>query len=279
MAEKALTKEELIEKLAAMEGFERTELEKMGKGDLKKTYESATVANDVLDLATPVISATELGTSDVKTDDSVAVIVKDQPAIPLPTDPKWTDYVLGQFEDSELENGNPKVDGLRRVAEKLLGIFSIIPTVIQSPTLESGATVTVLLQFTDGRTVGGSADVSERNTARDYAVHSVATAETRAEGRALRKALRLTKVLAAEELHNADADEPDGTDKRAPTNMVQSLNIMCQRVAVDFAALSKLEFGVDRVEDLTISQARKIAPLLHEYKTGGKEIPDEIRTV
>ena len=40
---------------------------------------------------------------------------------PKMDDPKWTDWVLSQFEPSELEEGLPKVDGLRRLTRKLIG--------------------------------------------------------------------------------------------------------------------------------------------------------------
>src|SRR5690606_24178610 len=41
--------------------------------------------------------------------------------VPSPHDEKWQDYVLGHFFPDEMENGNPRVEGLRRVASQLVG--------------------------------------------------------------------------------------------------------------------------------------------------------------
>jgi len=38
-----------------------------------------------------------------------------------PSDPEWSEYVLDQMHDSELKQGNPTVDGLRRVTERVYG--------------------------------------------------------------------------------------------------------------------------------------------------------------
>lgn len=276
MADKALTKEELITFLTSPDGgYSADDVKDKGKAELKQLWEVAQSAKTVLDQA--VVEKN----NDV--DIEVATATVEPEAIPSVTDPKWTEYVLKQFEPTELEDGNPKVDGLRRVAEKILGTFDIVPTVVQCPGLENGATVTVLLTFRDPvsglmRRVGGSADVSSTNTAREYAVHSVATAETRAEGRALRKALRLTKVLAAEELHNAEPDEPTGFDDRAPIQMVQSLKIMCERAGVDFQGLAQAEFQKE-ISDISKQQGLKLSSILHEFKTGTREIPNDLKAI
>ena len=61
------------------------------------------------------------------TDTSVTdVIASDAPAM---TDPEWNDYVMSMFTDKEMYNGNPLVNGLRRVAEVVLG-----PIVYSGPT-------------------------------------------------------------------------------------------------------------------------------------------------
>ena len=59
------------------------------------------------------------------------------------------------------------------------------------------------------RFVTGSADVYWGNCDKIYRNHPVAVAETRAEGRALRRALKLRKVVAAEELVEDAEDNPD----------------------------------------------------------------------
>ena len=127
---------------------------------------------------------------------------------------EWNDYVLGLLSDDEKIDGNPTTDGLRRIFEIALNctVISAESTVIQSPSPDNEKRATVSHSLTyvlnDGgtdplfktRTVSGAADVYWGNCDKIYRNHPVAVAETRAEGRALRRALRLRKVVAAEEL-------------------------------------------------------------------------------
>jgi len=120
-----------------------------------------------------------------------------------PTSPEWNDHVLSYFEKSELYEGRPLTAGLRRVAELLLGrIVSSRPTQVFAPVSgnEIGrATVVWELVFADGSLFSDVADCWEGNTDDAFCVFNTATAATRAEGRALRKALRL-KTVSAEEM-------------------------------------------------------------------------------
>lgn len=251
-------------------GYPAEEVMDMSKAQLKEAYEAMQSAKSLLDNAEEV---------DVNVEGKFEANVK--PSHPDMGDPEWTDYVLSLFADKELDNGNPKVDALRRVAYKLLGPFSSRTSVVQPPDLDGRATVVVTLEFGSGYSpivVDGAADVSSVNTAREYAVHAVATAETRAEGRALRKALKLTKVLAAEELHNADSDEANGADGRIPTSMVSSLKMMCAIQNIDLERLAETKFSVSSPEDLTLAQGRQLSTTLYKYKKLEEEIPDEIKT-
>lgn len=122
---------------------------------------------------------------------------------PNPTSPDWNDYVLSLFDESELYDGRPLCAGLRRVAELVMGrIVSSRPTQVFAP--QSGdeigrATVIWEIVFEDGSLFSDVADCWEGNTDDAFCVFNTATAATRAEGRALRKALRL-KTVAAEEM-------------------------------------------------------------------------------
>lgn len=250
-------------------GYSGEELANMSKTQLKDAYEKVNDAVKALDGVT-------------ETSDNVGEAVKETGA-PDMGDPEWTDYVLGLFVEKELDNGSPKVDALRRVAYKLLGPFNSRTNVVQAPDLDGRATVVVTLEFSGASfqyptIVDGAADVSTVNTQREFAVHAVATAETRAEGRALRKALKLTKVLAAEELQNADADEANGSDGRIPTSMISSLKMMCANQNVDLERLAEVKFGVMSPEDLTLAQGRQLSTTLFKYKKLEEEIPDEIKT-
>jgi hypothetical protein len=203
--------------------------------------------------------------------------------LPKPTDKNWTQYVMTLFDESELMNGMPRVDGLRRVTELVLGPFDTLTNIIEPPTINNSfrATVLVRLQFkNDKRVVDGSADVFSGNTDKSFAIHPVATAETRAEGRALRKALKLVKIVAAEEIADVDQDEPDGTDKRITSSMVTSLILMCNRQNIDLLKLAiKMGFDIQTPDDLTHAQGIQISDKLGLYQQNKEQIPQEIKKV
>ncbi|SVC62097.1 uncharacterized protein METZ01_LOCUS314951, partial [marine metagenome] len=113
---------------------------------------------------------------------------------------EWNDYIMGKFESRELIDGNPICAGLRRVAEDVLGsIVSSRPLQVWPSTDVNGpgrATVVfeVVINWMDSgelRTFAEVADVWHGNTDDLFCAHPAATASTRAEGRALRKALKI----------------------------------------------------------------------------------------
>jgi hypothetical protein len=102
---------------------------------------------------------------------------------------EWNGYVMSMFFDNELIEGNPICAGLRRVAELVLGpIIQSGPTQVIAATDADGpgrATVVFEIIFASGYTVSEVADVWHGNTDDLFCAHPVATASTRAEGRAL----------------------------------------------------------------------------------------------
>ena len=112
----------------------------------------------------------------------------------------WHDYVMSKFHDSEMYNGNPLTVGLRRVAEQLLGdiLVSRPTTIIASddPNGPGRATVAfeVVIDWMNSgqlRTYGDVADCWHGNSDDLFCAHPAATASTKAEGRCLRKALKV----------------------------------------------------------------------------------------
>lgn len=197
----------------------------------------------------------------------------------------WTEYVLSLFADDEKINNSPTVDGLRRVATKLIGLYGIESHVVQTPDpINNGrATVTVNVH-TNAGVYSGSADVFTKNTEFEYAVHPVATAETRAEGRALRKALRLKKVLAAEEIVDKDliSMQPEDT---APVEkgMLTAIKSMCMSRGLNLDLQKIVAWknfnGVEAPEDLNKAQALEIATNINNWNKDPNSIPQEIKKV
>lgn len=232
-----------------------------------------------IELQTP--SNTDTGVKDV--------IMEDAPAV---TSPEWNDYVLTLFEKSEMYDGRPKCHGLRRVAELLLGqIVSSKPTKIFAPTAsdEIGrATVIWEVVFSNGATFADVADSWEGNTDDAFCVFNTAIAATRAEGRALRKALRLSTVT-AEEMTTKDTasitrsisqtnkvettGEYDDSDRMTDSQSMFVDN-KCKQLNINAANIFD-SFGINLKRKVTKRQASTVIEKLNDYQRGVETIPEE----
>ena len=227
------------------------------------------------------------------TDTSVKDVVEsDTPSV---TSPEWNDYVLGLFEENELYDGRPLCAGLRRVAELLLGeIVSSKPTQIFPPLKgdEIGrATVIWEIVFSNGVTFSDVADSWEGNTDDTFCVFNTATAATRAEGRALRKALRL-KTVAAEEMTKkntasivrsiSQTKEMESTEGEYQDNsrmtdaQANFIDVKCQKLDIDAVEFFKQVFKVNVKRNANKSQASNAIKRLNDYQQNKGNIPDGI---
>jgi hypothetical protein len=226
------------------------------------------------------------------TDTSVKDVIDDN--APHPTDPSWNDYVLEQFEENEMFDGRPLCAGLRRVAELLLGkVVSSRPTQIFAPSSgnEIGrATVVWEVVFQDGSVFSDVADAWEGNTDDMFQVFVTATAATRAEGRALRKALRL-KTVAAEEMTSKDTAKiaKDISKKKGldvSTSEYDSSGTMtdpqarfidskAKQLDVDAQKILKEVFNVVIIGKTTKKQASDLIEKLNEYQQKKNTIPTD----
>ena len=217
---------------------------------------------------------------------------KDTKKIPLITDIEWTDHVLSMLSDDEKIKGNPTTDGLRRIFEIAMDCVLIDSTsqVCQSPDPDNGQRATVvhqlsyilndstLSQETKSRTVNGAADVYWGNCDKIFRNHPVAVAETRAEGRALRRALRLRKVVAAEELADEIEDHPDKDSVgRITNNQINFIDVLAKRLNINVTKLLELE-SIESKNIYTIkhSDAVKVIRLLSSYQQNVDSIPETI---
>jgi hypothetical protein len=213
--------------------------------------------------------------------------------IPSIHDLEWTDYVLSLLSDDEKISGNPTTDGLRRIFEKALNcrIIAAKSSVVQSPCPENEkrATVTHSLTYVlnsvesvvkdlNTVTVDGSADVYYGNCDKVFRNHPVAVAETRAEGRALRRALRLRKVVAAEELAKDIEDHPDSnTVNKVSNQQINFMDVLSQRLNINvLKLLEQQNIKIKNVYDLTHENAVDIIRLLSQYQQKMDSIPTDI---
>lgn len=205
-----------------------------------------------------------------------------------PADIEWNDYVLGLLQDDEKIKGNPTTDGLRRIFETALNCVIVDSTsqVVQSPDVhnEKRATVVHYIEYimlneeptVNKRKVNGAADVYWGNCDKIYRNHPVAVAETRAEGRALRRGLRLRKVVAAEEIAENIEDDVDGaTVGKISQNQKNFIDVLSKRLDINTPNLIQ-DMNYD-INNLLHDEAVSIIRKLSEYQQKTQEIPEQVK--
>lgn len=220
--------------------------------------------------------------------------------------PKWSDFVMEQFvENTELINGMPTCDGLRRVFQNLIGpIINTDITVIKAPNgQDPTATVKCEISYLDCRkfdpnnfrhspfllgretcSVSDVFDVTIHNTPYPWHLASVATAATKAEARALRKGLGLQKVLSQEEVTqgfdsvaSSKQVNSDGKEKLGDAVKVM-IKATAGKIGVD---LSKLLASLDikySIDEIDKESGLQIMNILQEYLRNIESIPDNIKS-
>jgi hypothetical protein len=212
---------------------------------------------------------------------------------------KWHDYVMSKFESHELFDGNPVCSALRRVTEDLLGTIVVSrPAQVWPATDPNGpgrATVVfeVVIDWMDSgnlRTYSDVADVWHGNTDDLFCAHPVATASTRAEGRALRKALKI-KCLAAEELAKKDVasivrssiestSSTDGEwseDDGISSAQINFIDTKCKQLDINVLKFVNMgENTYESIYEVSKSTASKMLRVLNDYQTNTKKIPSSI---
>ena len=219
----------------------------------------------------------------------------DKPSI---TSPEWHDYVMQFFQPNELVEGNPITAGLRRVAELLLGdIMESGPINVVAPSNDDGpgrATVVYKVVFNwmnsgQMRTYADTADVWHGNTDDLFCAHPVATASTRAEGRALRKALKI-RALAAEELSKKDIvsivkqrTAPKTTDgdwnpeDRISSQQIGFIDNKCKQLDISVSGfINSGKNSYSRIDSITKNTASEMIKQLNKYQNGDTSVPEEI---
>jgi hypothetical protein len=218
------------------------------------------------------------------------VLLEDAPHM-LSSD--WHDYAMGLFNEDELVDGHPLVAGLRRVAELVIGqiLFSgptqVFP--VQRDDHHGRATVVFTIKFANGSTYSEVADSWEGNTDDMFCAYAVAIASTRAEARALRKALKI-KGVAAEELtkkdtakivrqisSTKDSSSGDYDDQgRMSEAQYNFIDVKCKQLNIDGEKLFKDIFNVDHRKKVSKKVASEIIDGLNNYQRDKSSIPKTI---
>ncbi len=206
---------------------------------------------------------------------------------------KWSEWVVSQFADDELENGAPTCDGLRRVAEQILGPIEKVEIIKNdTPNINNKGNATVVVGVTVNPVeldshpryghdiyVEDLADANKLNTPEEIFKHPSATAGTRAESRVYRKMLRLKKVLAAEELASSEAalEEEWAPSTPITDQQITVIDMLCQRTniaVIDFINCGDSNYVC--VEQVTENCAQKMLQHLNRIQRQNAPRPDGV---
>jgi hypothetical protein len=199
---------------------------------------------------------------------------------------------LSLLSDDEKIMGNPTTDGLRRIFEIALNctVIRAESSVVQAPSVDNERRATVVHSLTyvlnNGnqnqldytRTASGAADVYWGNCDKIYRNHPVAVAETRAEGRALRRALKLRKVVAAEELSkDIDTDHLDENNVGKINNtQINFFDVFGKRLNINIhKLLDQLAINHKNIYNISHEDAVKTITTLSGYQQNS-DIPQDI---
>ena len=287
-----MTIEELKESLLVL-GFPKNELNKLKKDELMELHTKALEDQTVADV--------DLDEDFEEVEDSPSLEIEEEEEsekTPSITSDEWHDYVMSQFKSNELIDGNPITAGLRRVVEIVLGeVIETGPTQVFPATDPNGpgrATVVyriVIDEYESGRTksYADTADVWHGNTDDLFCAHPVATASTRAEGRALRKALKL-RVLAAEELAKKDivsivqqsvnqqpTDGEWNPDEKISSQQINFIDNKCSQLDIDVMKfVNSGNTNYTSVNGVNKDTAKNMIVELNKYQNQSTKIPPEI---
>ena len=145
------------------------------------------------------------------------------------------------------------------------------------------------VEFDNGMRYSDVADCWEGNTDDMFCAYAVATASTRAEGRALRKALRM-KGVAAEEItkkdtakivresssRKASSDGDYDDQSRMSDAQFNFIDVKCRQLNVNGKELFKSQFNVEVNRKVSKRIASDIIDKLNEYQRDKDSIPQEI---
>lgn len=235
---------------------------------------------DVEELHTP-------SNTDTSTKDAILV---DAPSM---LSSEWHDYAMNLFDESELVDGHPLVAGLRRVAELVMGpiVFSgptqVFP--VQRDDHHGRATVVFTVKFSSGCAYSEVADAWEGNTDDMFCAYAVAIASTRAEARALRKAIKI-KGVAAEELtkkdtakivreissHKSSTSGDYDDQSRISDAQYNFIDIKCKQLNINGEKLFKDLFNVDHKKKVSKKVASEIIDKLNDFQRDKGLIPNTI---
>jgi len=199
-----------------------------------------------------------------------------------PTDPEWTDYVLAHLKPNEFQKGFPTVHGIRRLVGKFIGdIIRSESEVVQSPSPDNEYNATIvhtvyIVRHSDKETivVNGASDLSKAVAKPPFDKFIVASADSRAEGKCLRRVLQINTV-SAEEV--SGEDQSASSDESITPTQISLLETIAKRNNINLEKFVKSNFDVQTIDIITREQGSVLCSKISEYQRVNDTIPENIK--
>lgn len=260
-------------------GCDPEKIKSMGKKDCRELLQTMKASSEALEQSIP--DPSNVNNKMDALNENIAALPETSTKIdkkaPARDDPEWTEYVIGLLTDKEKIQNYPKADGLRRIANKVFGAINIQTNVLQYPNKDDNrATVVCRISTPNGIITEGAADCHRGNTPYEFLNHAISTAETRAEGKALKKLLCLSGVYTIEEMSNADViPEEDDSQIAIQSPMLNGILAKCNLMKIDLNKLiAYCEIDVVSPKDMTKKDGKVIIQKLTEFQNS--DIPANI---
>lgn len=184
-------------------------------------------------------------------------------------DEGWNELVLSKLRDNEHFDRKPRADGLVRLTREFYGGLSMSIDVHScSPTY---ACVTVMIEIPDGSLFAGTAECSSDNTKHPFYHYPAATAETRALGRAAKRALGLVGINTAEEIGETPA-KPSNDENRNEglinSSQIRFIDRQSKKNNVNVREIVQhiLADDVNNINEISYEEALKVNELLNDLR-------------
>jgi len=217
-----------------------------------------------------------------------SIIPSDHEKRPSLGDENWSEYVLSNLSESEYGEHNgkkfPKVDGLLRLVQKLIGniITSKSKQVYRTEELSCiEHTIQVMghsTLFEDNTLLEstGIGDAYYGNTDKPFNKFLDACAATRAKGRALRELLQL-KVCTYEELSKTAEQTEDDNNDRIAASQKAGIKNLCNRLNIDIKKfIASGEFKYEKIDHISAEKAKGMIKALQMWEKDISKIPQNI---
>jgi hypothetical protein len=197
----------------------------------------------------------------------------------------WNDFLLRQFTDDELHDGNPTCDGCRRLVEQHVGTLGnrgVCEYTSANSSNRWAATVMYVVNvsvtnpthpnYQRNLAITEIADAGPHNTDSPYCNHPAATAATMAESRCYRKLLGLKSITAEENTERAQEFDRWEPDEVIEDSQIKTLDLMCKRLDIEVMAF--INSGRSEYDNITVvprGTAAKMLRELNKIQRGTKE--------